>query len=162
MTRNTFTIAAFSALIIAANPVNSAEVTDGAYLTTVTSSYSSAFGALEEAVVNQGLVVDYTGAVGDMLARTGGDVGANSPYANAGYLQFCSAGSTHAAVAADPRNIALCPYVVFGYELKSTPGKVVLGYRRPVAAPGQPSQDAVSQIESLLKTVVDEAAQAVQ
>lgn len=162
MTPRIMTLLAIATLVWAGSPANSAELTKSAYLTTVSAPYSSAFAALEEAVVNQGLVVDYTGGVGEMLARTGPDVGADSPYAHAGYLQFCSARWTHAAVGADPKNIALCPYVVFGYELKASPGKTVLGYRRPVGADGKASQAAISEIEKLLQTVVDTAAQDVQ
>lgn len=162
MTPRIMTLLAMATLVWAANPASAAELTKSAYLTTVSASYASAFTALEEAVVNQGLVVDYTGEVGEMLSRTAVDVGADSPYAHAGYLQFCSAKWTHAAVDADPRNIAICPYVVFAYELKKSPGKTVLGYRKPVGVDGQASQTAVRQIEKLLQTVVDTAAKDVQ
>ena len=48
--------------------------------------------ALENAIVNRGLVVDYVSHIGDMLARTGADVGAKKDiYANAQSMLFCSA-----------------------------------------------------------------------
>jgi hypothetical protein len=46
--------------------------------------------------------------------------------------------------------------VIFAYELKSSPGKTVIGYRRPLGAPGDASQKALDKIEKLLKGIIDE------
>ncbi|MGH1359351.1 MAG: hypothetical protein ACRBC3_11345 [Burkholderiaceae bacterium] len=162
MTPKSLTLIAIVALIWLGGPARGAEAQDVAYHSTIKADFSESLAALQEAVVNKGLVIDYTGMVGAMLARTGPDVGALTPYANAGYLQFCSAKLTHAAVSANPGNIALCPFVVFAYELKDSPGKTVLGYRRPYGADGQASRAAVQEIDKLLRSVVDDATQAAQ
>ncbi len=112
---------------------------------------------LENAIINQGLVIDYKGKVGEMLARTGDAVGSKSPYSDAVYMQFCSAKHTHAVVAADPRNVAVCPYVVFAYEMADGSG-VMLGYRRPVGAEGAASAEALAGVDSLLEAIITEAA----
>lgn len=147
------------ALICLVSTVNAAELTGGSYTKKIEGNYELVTSALQDAIINQGLVVDYTGRVGDMLARTGEDVGESSPYANASFLLFCSAKATHSAVAADPRNIALCPYTVFSYELKKTPGEIVVGYRRPFGSADAASKKAVRSIEHLLQSIVDDAAQ---
>jgi len=146
-------------LICLASTVNATELPDGVYTVTVQDNYETVTSVLNDAIINQGLVIDYVGDVGAMLKRTGGDVGENSPYANASYQLFCSAKNTHAAVAADPKNIALCPYTVFSYELRNSPGEVVVGYRRPLGIAGAASVKAAKAIERLLKSVVDEVAQ---
>ena len=47
---------------------------------------------------------------------------------------------------------------MFAYELKSEPGKTVVGYRRPLAAGDDASKAALGEIEKLLQSIVDEAA----
>ena len=41
---------------------------------TVKGSFADARGFLQDAIVNQGLKIDYNGKIGDMLKRTGADV----------------------------------------------------------------------------------------
>lgn len=130
---------------------------DGYFVTATESVFDDAVTDVTNAIVNQGLVIDYTGKVGDMLARTGEAVGMQTPYKNAVYMQFCSAKHTHAVVAADPLNIAVCPYVVFVYELADGSGAKI-GYRRPVGVAGSASADALTGIDGLLKGIVMEAA----
>lgn len=132
--------------------------TESAYLAQTEGVFEEVFGNLEDAVMNHGLVIDYSGHTGDMLARTEEATGRQSPYAKAMYMQFCSAPLSHAAIAADPSNIAVCPYVVFAYELKAEPGKITVGYRRPFGA-GLASVEAIAAIEALLQEIVDETAE---
>ena len=93
---------------------------------------------LKDVIINRGLVIDYVGNVNSMLERTAKaagsvtETGKPTPYVDAKYLQFCSAKLTHAAVSANPFNLAICPYVIFIFEAQSDPGKVVIGYRRPL------------------------------
>lgn len=160
--RNTLTGLAFAAATqFSAGIALAADAAGGnAYITQSSqSNFSDAVVDLENAVINRGLVIDYKGLVGDMLSRTGEAVGVASPYSDAIYMHFCSAKHTHAAVAADPENMAICPYIVFAYELKADPGKVTLGYRLPKGAATPASQSAMAGIDALLKGIVDEAAE---
>ena len=113
---------------------------------------------LSGAIVDKGLVIDYTGHVDSMLSRTSGAVGKKSPYKNAKYIQFCSAKLTNAAVNADISNLAICPYVVFAYETVADTGTVHVGYRRPIGAKSSASQAALSNIDKLLDEIVKSAA----
>lgn len=114
---------------------------------------------LQDEVVNRGLVIDYVGHVNGMLTRTADATGSQSPYANAVYMHFCSAALTHAAVAADPQNIALCPYVVFAYEEASKSGTVTVGYRRPIVEGGDAPSPELKNIEALLEEIVKNSLQ---
>lgn len=149
-----------AACVIAAPLVSRAQQVggDGYFVTATESGFDDAVTDVVDAIVNQGLVIDYTGKVGDMLARTGEAVGMQTPYRNAVYMQFCSAKHTHAVVAADPLNIAVCPYVVFIYELADDTGTKI-GYRRPVGVVGPASAEALAGIDDLLKTIVMKAAE---
>lgn len=125
----------------------------------VSASFEDVVFELENAIVDEGLVIDYRGHVNSMLERTSETVGSDvkSPYIDATYMQFCSAALTHAAVAADAENLSICPYVVFAYELRSAPGTVIAGYRRPVAGSSDASKAALADIEALLDKVVRSA-----
>ncbi len=112
---------------------------------------------LNNAIIDRGLVVDRTGHLQTMLERTSEAVGSKTPYIEAKYLQFCSARLTHGAVSANPFNIAICPYVVFIFELKSDQGKIHVGYRRPIAGPSKLTRKALAKVEALLDEITKAA-----
>jgi uncharacterized protein (DUF302 family) len=121
---------------------------------------------LEDAINAEGLLIDYRGYVNKMLENTAEAVGAvapdgsKSPFIDATYLHFCSGKLTHDAVDADPANVAICPYLVYVYELRSDPGMVTVGYRRPVAFTTNSPKSAVAlgNIDALLNRIVRKAA----
>jgi len=126
----------------------------------VTSSFEDVVFEVENAIVDEGLIIDYRGHVNTMLERTSeavGNKGEKSPYIDATYLHFCSAALTHEAVSADPENLAICPYVIFAYELKSAPGTTYVGYRRPLAGSSEATLAALAKIEALLDRIVRSA-----
>lgn len=104
--------------------------------------------AVESAIVGQGLVIDYVSHVGDMLNRTGADVGSDvTIYDAADVFLFCSAKVSRSVMEADPMNIIHCPYAVFAIEKD---GKVQIGHR---TYPDGPMQE----VQALLSGIVDEA-----
>ena len=115
---------------------------------------------LNNAIIERGLTIDYYGKLGDMLARTGADVGSTKPiYKAAEFFSFCSAKLSRAMMEADAANIAFCPYVVFLYERADKAGEVVIGYRRPVAAAaGEASTKALAEVDALLAEIIKAAA----
>lgn len=114
---------------------------------------------LTNAITNRGLVIDFTGNVGAMLARTGKDVGSTKPlYRHAEYVSFCSAALSRQMMEADVRNAGFCPYVIFLYETAAKPGEVVVGYRRLPATGTDASKKALAAIDALLDGITKEAA----
>jgi uncharacterized protein (DUF302 family) len=111
-------------------------------------SFEDAAFAVESAIVGRGLVVDHVSHVGEMLARTGADVGSDvTLFAQADVFLFCSAVVSRKVMEADPMNIVHCPYGVFVTERE---GEVIVGHR---AYPEGPMQE----VESLLDEIVQEA-----
>ena len=105
-------------------------------------------------IENRGLVLNYTAHVGDMLERTGKDLGKTKPiFGNAQVLEFCSAQVSRQAMEADVHNIAYCPYTIAVYTLPREPGRVYVSYRKP---PATPSMQGVAK---LLETIVHDALQ---
>lgn len=104
--------------------------------------------ALENAIINRGLVIDFVSHVGEMLNRTGADVGSDVEiFANADIYLFCSAAVSRRVMEADPLNIVHCPYSIF---VADTGDGVIFGHR---AYPDGPMQE----VEALLDAIIIEA-----
>lgn len=114
---------------------------------------------LELAITARGMVVNNVAHIGEMLKRTGADLGAErSLYGKAEALEFCSAALSRRMMAADPANIVFCPYVITIYTLPDAPATVHVAFRRPTAAAVDPASRAVLQeVEDLLSSLAEEA-----
>ncbi len=107
-------------------------------------SFEDAAFAVESAIVDQGLVIDYVSHVGEMLARTGVDVGSDRMlFKEADIFIFCSAVVSREVMETDPMNIVHCPYGVFVAE--NIDG-VMIGYRTYPEGEMQKVQDLLAKI----------------
>ncbi|MEO1765789.1 DUF302 domain-containing protein [Thiobacter aerophilum] len=115
---------------------------------------------IEEALVSRGLVVNNVAHIGDMLERTGKDLGASRQvYTKAEGIEFCSATVSRKMMEADPHNIVFCPYVISIYVLPNEPGKTYVSFRRLQMVGSKQSQEALKDVEKLLRDIVKEALQ---
>lgn len=111
-------------------------------------SFEDASFAVESAIVDRGLVIDYVSHVGEMLNRTGADVGSEAElFKEADIFIFCSAVVSREVMEVDPMNIAHCPYGVFVAEQADG---VVVGYRTY-------PEGAMQKVQTLLSDIVVEA-----
>lgn len=111
-------------------------------------SFDDATFAVESAIVDRGLVIDFVSHVGDMLNRTGADMGSDEViFADAEIFLFCSAAVSRRVMEADPMNLVHCPYSIFVAEREGT---VILGHR---TYPDGPMQE----VEALLDAIIIEA-----
>lgn len=133
-----------SALICLAAPVLAQEAITYPF----NGSFEDATFSVENAIVGQGLVIDYVSHTGEMLNRTAGDVGSETKLFDAAdVFLFCSAVLSRKVMEADPMNIAHCPYGIFVADRE---GQVVVGYR---SYPQGPMQE----VQALLDEIVQEA-----
>lgn len=136
-----------------------APAADGVSERTAKGSFAEARQALVDAIVNRGYKIDYEAFVGDMLTRTGEDVGSARPiYKDAQFVQFCSAVLSREAMEADASNLAYCPYVLFIYERADTPDEVRVGFRRLPAVGDEASKAALEKVNAVLDDIIEEAA----
>ena len=111
-------------------------------------SFEDATFAVESAIIDRGLVIDYVSHVGDMLNRTGADVGSEKKlFEAADIFVFCSAKLSREMMEADPMNIAHCPYGIF---VADQGGEVLVGYR------SYPEGD-MQRVQTLLSEIVEVA-----
>jgi uncharacterized protein (DUF302 family) len=113
-------------------------------------SFEDAAFLAKEAIVGQGLKIDYISHVGDMLARTKDDVGGTKDiFAHAEIYVFCSAAISRRAMEKDPKNIAHCPYNLFVIQMPGEGGKVYVGHR-------DLPDGSMSEAEELLQKIAKE------
>lgn len=113
---------------------------------------------LKIAIQNQGLVIDHTSHINDMLVRTGKDLGTTKQiFLNAEAFAFCSAAVSRQMMEADPHNIAYCPYVIAVYVVPKEPKRVYVTFRRPEPAGNAVTRQALRKVEELLDGIVREA-----
>lgn len=111
-------------------------------------SFDDATFAVENAIIGKGLVIDYVSHTGEMLARTGADVGSDRILFDAADIFiFCSAQLSREVMEADPMNIAFCPYGIFVADRE---GKVMVGYRNF-------PQGDMQKVQALLDEIVRDA-----
>ncbi|MDM7931457.1 DUF302 domain-containing protein [Tabrizicola sp.] len=114
-------------------------------------TFEDATFAVESAIIGKGLVIDYRSHVGDMLNRTGADVGsAVTVYDSADVFLFCSAVLSRKVMEADPMNIAHCPYGIF---VTDRDGAVAIGYRN---LPDGPMQEVQELLDGIAREAVGE------
>ncbi|MCT8988909.1 DUF302 domain-containing protein [Chelativorans sp. SCAU2101] len=127
MLRAAWPALAFGLLLSAA----SARAQDDVTLYQTEAPFEDVAFAVNDAIINLGYVIDHHGDIGEMLARTAEDVGADRKlYRDAEFFQFCSAVVSRRVMEQDVANIAYCPYIVFVYETEAEPGVVKVGFRR--------------------------------
>ncbi len=111
-------------------------------------AFDDATFSVESAILDAGLVIDYVSHTGEMLARTGVDLGSDVTIFNAAdVFLFCSAVLSRKMMEADPMNIAHCPYSIFVADQE---GDVVIGYRNY-------PEGIMKEVQALLEGIVQEA-----
>ena len=123
-------------------------VADEAFTYAFDGSFDDATFAVESAIVGQGLVIDYVSHVGEMLNRTGADVGSDKMiFSQADIFLFCSAVVSRQVMEADPMNITYCPYGIFIME---TDDGVTVGHK-------DYPEGSMQAVEDLMQQIVAEA-----
>ncbi|SFD83161.1 hypothetical protein SAMN04488523_1034 [Sulfitobacter brevis] len=106
---------------------------------------------VENAIIGQGLVVDSTSHVGEMLERTRADVGSDVVlFEAAEVFSFCSAALSRKVMEADVMNIRFCPYDIFVMQLPNQ-DTVTIGYR---SFPEGAMQEVQALLDTIAKTAI--------
>lgn len=69
---------------------------------------------LTDAISEQGIKINNVAHIGEMLLRTGQDIGKDKPiFKFAKAMEFCSATLSREMFESDPHNIIFCPYIIY-------------------------------------------------
>jgi uncharacterized protein (DUF302 family) len=125
---------------------------DDAVVVSVSGKFEDVKDNVRLAIEAQGLVINSVSNVGQMLERTGAELGKSRRiYGHGELFEFCSAKVSRQMMEVDAVNLVFCPFTIAVYTLPEQPAKVFVGYRKPPADP------AFVPVVSLLKAIVAEA-----
>ena len=103
--------------------------------------------AVESAILDMGLTIDFTSHSGDMLERTREDVGSDVVlFASATIYNFCSATVSRQVIEADINNIIYCPYSIYLYSTPDKPDETIIGHQLYPGESMQPANDLLDEI----------------
>lgn len=121
---------------------------------TTTQPFEDVIFGLENAILDEGLVIEGTSHVGEMLERTRADVGSDVVlFQQAEVYSFCSAKLSRKVMEADPMNIVFCPYDIFVAVLPQQPDETIIGYR---VFPSGPMQEVQGLLDKIVQAAIEE------
>ena len=132
----------------------------GKHLVTYTSKedFDTVKTAITDSIAGKGLVINTTSHIGEMLERTGKDIGgAKQVFVKAESLEFCSATVSRITMEADPHNIVFCPYIISVYVLPNEPKKTYVSFRKPTPVGSPASKASLKEVEKLLRSIIEDA-----
>ena len=151
MTRHHLAAVLLTTLVLPVAAAAQSAASGESYTKTVEGSFEDVTFAVEQAIINDGLVIDLKSHVGDMLSRTREDVGGETElFTGADIYSFCSALVSRQVMEAEITNLQYCPYNIFVYQTPDAEGQVVVGHR---IYPG----DTMAPVNEMLTRLVDTA-----
>ncbi|MFA6902637.1 MAG: DUF302 domain-containing protein [Gallionellaceae bacterium] len=149
---------AIAAIMVLATLSHSA-LADGTHMTMFTKkgSFAEVKEAVEMAITGRGFVINNVSHIGEMLERTGKDLGGKPVFIKAEALEFCSASVSRHMMETDPDNIVFCPYIIAIYVLPSKPDEVRVAYRNAQMVGSPASQKSLKAVNDLLSSIIREA-----
>jgi len=103
--------------------------------------------AVESAIIDMGLTIDFTSHSGAMLERTREDVGSDIVlFTGATIYNFCSARVSREVIEADINNIIYCPYSIYLYSTPDSPDETIIGHLTYPGESMQPANDLLDEI----------------
>lgn len=131
---------------------------DHMVVSTKTGSFEDIRDAVAMAITDRGMIINNVSHVGEMLERTGKDLGVSKQiFLKAEALEFCSAVLSRKMMEADPDNIVFCPYVILVYVVPAKPDEVRIAYRKPQITGSTDSQKMLKAVDQLLADIVKDA-----
>lgn len=140
--------------------VSQLALADGSHMTVMIKkgSFSEVRDAVEMAITGRGFVINNVSHIGDMLERTGKDLGGGKQvFLKAEALEFCSATVSRQMMESDPDNIVFCPYIIAIYVVPAKPDEVRVAYRNPQLVGSASSKKALKAVNELLNSITREA-----
>jgi uncharacterized protein (DUF302 family) len=116
--------------------------------------------SVEMAITGRGFVINNVSHIGNMLERTGKDLGdGKKVFLDAESLEFCSATVSRQMMESDPDNIVFCPYIIAIYVLPEKPKEVRVSFRKAQIVGSAKSQQSLKAVNELLTAIIKEAIQ---
>jgi hypothetical protein len=121
---------ALSFALTAMLALTNAQAGNGYAVRETSSSFGDVMEGLQSAIQERGMYINNIMHMGEMLERTGKDLGLGEPiFLRAESIEFCSAGLSHRMTRENPARVVNCPFIVAAYVLAKDPDKTFVVYR---------------------------------
>jgi uncharacterized protein (DUF302 family) len=133
--------------------------TDGPYAVYRSeSSFTDVMQGLKLAIQERGLYINNVMNLGEMLERTGKDLGMEQQvYVKAESVEFCSALMSRRMAEENPQRVINCPFIISVYALPDEPDTTYIAHRR--LSLGDDSE-VMREVEAMLESLAKAAAEA--
>lgn len=142
-------------LIPAPNPA----IAEGGYAVYESeAAFDDVLEGLKLAIEERGMYINNVMHMGEMLERTGKDLGLDTPiYARAESIEFCSAILSREMTSEDPARIVNCPFIISVYALPNKEGTTFVAHRE-IPQDQVEGSAVMARIATMLKEVAAAAA----
>jgi uncharacterized protein (DUF302 family) len=121
------------------------------------SEYADVLEGLKMAIQERGLYINNVMNMGEMLERTGKDLGTDTPlYDEAESIEFCSAVLSREMSTENPAHVVNCPFIIAVYTLPGETGTTYVAHRE-ISADQVESSPAMAKVAHMLKGISEAA-----
>jgi len=157
---NTMTaVKTFISVLCALVLLPAAALASGAYAVYESDSgFETVMEGAKTAILERGMYINNIMHMGDMLDRTGKDLGMEEKiYERAESIEFCSAVLSRKMTSEDPSRIVNCPFILSVYTLPGEPDKTYVAHRLIPESEIEGSE-IMAEVAEMLKGVAEGAA----
>lgn len=147
------------ALVLASAWISPRVATAGGYAVYKSEAgFDDVMEALKLAIEERGMYINNIMHLGEMLERTGKDLGMDTPlYGRAESIEFCSAVLSREMTSEDPARIVNCPFIISVYTLPDQAGTTFIAHRE-IPQDQVEGSAVMAKIAAMLKALGDAAA----
>ncbi len=122
------------------------------------SDFDTVLDGAKNAIQERGLYINNIMHLGEMLERTGKDLGIGGPiYSRAESIEFCSATLSRKMTEENPQRLVNCPFILSIYALPGQEGKTYIVHRN-IPEEETTGSPAMREVAEMLKGVAEGAA----
>jgi uncharacterized protein (DUF302 family) len=145
-------------LLLATGLLSQAAFGAGGYAVyTSESEFADVLEGLKMAIQERGMYINNVMNIGEMLERTGKDLGMDAPlYDQAESIEFCSAVLSREMSTENPAHVVNCPFIISVYSL---PGETDTTYVAPREIPAEQveASPSMAKVAEMLKSISEAA-----
>lgn len=141
-------------LFIACSLASQYAFSEGGYAVyTSESGFSDVMEGVKMAIEERGMYINNVMNIGEMLERTGKDLGAEEQlFTRAESFEFCSAGLSREMSGENPAHVVNCPFIMTVYTLPNEPDTTYVVHRE-IPADQIAASPAMAKVAEMLKSV---------
>jgi uncharacterized protein (DUF302 family) len=134
-----------------------AVASEGYAVYTSESGFSDVMEGLKMAIQERGMYINNVMNMGEMLERTGKDLGMDTPlFGQAESVEFCSAVLSREMIGENPARIVNCPFIISVYTLPDDADTTYVAHRE-IPSDQIESSETMAEVAQMLQSIAEAA-----